>query len=167
MRADSAVEPTRSENITVTWRRSQSLQASSHIHCVAENRHTGVGTSLHTANYRDDGVKAEAKLGLDTVFCSEFSSIGVQFLQDRQRRATSTQRRILERDWRAEHRHDAVAGKALDYPTLLAHSLVHQFREAPHKGKGGFLPRPFRERREAHHVGEKDRDLPALTALRK
>jgi hypothetical protein len=42
----------------------------------------------------------------------------------------------------------------LDNATLLAHCVIHQRPEAPHKAKGRFLSRPFCERREAHHIGE-------------
>jgi hypothetical protein len=35
--------------------------------------------------------------------------------------------------------------------------------QTAHKGEGGFLSRPFRERGEVHHVGEENSDLPAFS----
>ena len=75
----------------------------------------------------------------------EIGFLGLQPLQDRERRATRPQRRVFERDRRAEDRHDAVAGKALHDAALLAHGIVHQLRKAAHQRKGRFLSRPFRE----------------------
>jgi len=51
---------------------------------------------------------------------------------------------------------------ALDDTALLAHRLVHQLRKAAHQGECRLLSRAFGKGREAHHVGEQDRNLPAL-----
>jgi len=83
-------------------------------------------------------------------------------LQDQERCATRPQRRILECDRRAEHGHDAVAGKTLDDAALLADCILHQLRKAAHQRKRAFLSGFLREGREAHHVCEQDRDLPAF-----
>ena len=45
---------------------------------------------------------------------------------------------------------------------LFAHRVIHQLGKAAHQRKSGFLSRPFRERREAHHIGEQDGDLSAF-----
>jgi hypothetical protein len=93
----------------------------------------------------------------------EIRSGSLEPLQDRQRRPASPQRCILKRNGRAEDRHDPVADKALNDATLFANGFVHQLRQTPHERIGRFLPRAFREAREAHHVSEKDRDLSAFS----
>jgi hypothetical protein len=51
---------------------------------------------------------------------------------------------------------------ALDDTALLAHRLVHRLRKAAHQGECRLLSRALGKGREAHHVGEQDRNLPAL-----
>src|SRR5208337_1325649 len=87
---------------------------------------------------------------------------GLEPLQDRHGRPARPERRILMCDRRAKDRHDAVAGKALHDAALFADRVLHQLRQALHQREGGLLPGPFREGREADHVGEQDRDLPAF-----
>ena len=140
----------------------QFLQARRDVHRVAENRDAGVGVLFQVADHRRPGVEADPQLRPQAMFACEIAAGAAQPLQDRQRRATRPQRRVLERDRRAEDRHDAVAGKALDHAALLAHGFFHQLRQASHQGKGSFLSGFFRESREADHICEQDRDLPAF-----
>ena len=45
---------------------------------------------------------------------------------------------------------------------LSADGVFHWLRQALHKRECSLFPGPFREGREADHVGEKDGDLPAF-----
>ena len=98
----------------------------------------------------------------DTVFCFEVRSRSAEPLQDRQSRATRSQGCILKGNRGTKHCHDAVAGKSLNDPALRAHGSVHQFGQTAHKGEGGFLSPPFRERGEVHHIREQNSDLSAV-----
>ena len=85
------------------------------------------------------------KCGRTPCLLSRSGPCGLQSLQDRERRTTGPQRRVFECDRRAEDRHDAVAGKALNDAALLAHGVVHQLRQAAHQRESGFLSRSFGE----------------------
>jgi hypothetical protein len=61
---------------------------------------------------------------------------------------------ILERSRVAEHRHDPVAGEALNNIALLADRVLHQLCEALHQRKSGLLPGTILEGRKADHVGK-------------
>jgi hypothetical protein len=148
----------------------QCLQTRCEIDGVAKNGDAGVDVLLHPAYYRRPGVEADPQLRSQPMFAFKFAARASQPFQDRERRATRPQRRILERDRRAKHRHDAVAGKTLDHAAVLVHGIFHQLGEASHQRKGPFLSRLLGKSREAHHVCEQDRDLPAFrfhAALRK
>src|SRR5271154_2762956 len=46
---------------------------------------------------------------------------------------------------RAEHRHDAIAGKALHDAALFAYCVLHELREVLHERKCRFLPSPLQK----------------------
>ena len=123
----------------------EGLQTRREIHGVAENRDCRISTVLDLSNHRWPGVEADPHLRSHAVFGFEVGVRCLEPLQDRQAPPTRPQRRVLERNWRAENRHDAVAGKALNDAALLTHGFVHQLRQAAHKREGGFLSRPLRE----------------------
>ena len=50
---------------------------------------------------------------------------GLEPLQNRQRRTTGPKRCVLERDRRAEYRHDAVASEVLNNAAVFAHAVGH------------------------------------------
>ena len=56
----------------------------------------------------------------------EIAANGFQPLKNGKRRPASPKRRILERDRRAKHRHDPIAGEAMHVSALIAHSVFHQ-----------------------------------------
>ncbi len=114
-------------------RRGQRLQARGEIHRVAENGDAGVGAVLHPADHRRAGIQPDPQLRPHAVLDLEIAAGVIEPLQNRQRRATGSQRRIFERNRRTEHRHDALAGKALHDAALFAHGFVHQLRQAPHQ----------------------------------
>ena len=92
----------------------------------------------------------------------EIAAANVQPFKDGQCRPARSQRRVLVRDRRAEDRHDPVASKALHGAALSADGVFHWLRQALHQRECSLFPGPFREGREADHVGEKDGDLPAF-----
>jgi hypothetical protein len=69
---------------------------------------------------------------------------------------------VLEGDWRAEHRHDAVAGELVQRPAVVCNDLggaVDQFRHD--------LAQPLRTQRgrdvhRVHDVGKQNRDVLVL-----
>ena len=113
-------------------RRGKTLQTRCKIHRVAENRDARIGPFLHLPNYCRSRVEADPQLRLQAVFNFEIRSGDLEPLQNRKRRATRPQRRILKGDVRAEDCHDPVPGKTLHDAALLAHGIAHQIREAPH-----------------------------------
>jgi hypothetical protein len=140
----------------------QGLQTRGEIHCIAENGDRRVATPLDPPNHSESGVEAYAQLRPHTVLCLETGPSHAQSLADSESCSTRAQGRIFESGWRTENRHYAIARKALNDATLLAHGFFHELRETSHQRKGRLLPRPFREGCEANHVGEQDCDLPAF-----
>jgi hypothetical protein len=64
------------------------------------------------------------------MFRFELKSCCLKPLKDIECCTTRPKRRILKRNRRAKHSHDAVAGEASNETTLLTHCLVHQLRQA-------------------------------------
>ena len=140
----------------------QRLQTRREIHGVAKDRDAGVNVLFHPAHHRRPGIKADPQLRAHPMFAFKFAARVSQPFQHRKRRAARPQRRVLERDRRTEHGHDAIAGKTLDDAAVLVHGIFHQLGEAAHQRKGPFLSRLLGKSREAHHVCEQDGDLPAF-----
>jgi hypothetical protein len=63
------------------------------------------------------------------VFCYEVRPCCFEPLKDIKRRTTRPERRVLQRNRRAKHGHDAAAGKAANEAALLTHCLVHKLRQ--------------------------------------
>ena len=68
---------------------------------------------------------------------------------------------VFKSDRRTKDRHDAVAGKALYDTTLLTDTFAQSASRESGSVCRQFLSRPLRKGREAHHIGEQDRDLSA------
>ncbi len=60
------------------------------------------------------GVQAHPQLQLHTVPLSDIGGKLLRLLLNPQRRQAGAKSVILQRDWRTEHRHDAVAGETAD-----------------------------------------------------
>ena len=90
------------------------LQSSSKVHCVANNRNSGVGPVLYFSDNRRSGVDADPQLRSRAVFGFEFGSGFFETLQDRQRSTTRPQRHVLKRNRCTKDGHDAVAGETLN-----------------------------------------------------
>jgi hypothetical protein len=139
------------------------LQARREIHGVTENRDPGISAILNFSDNSGSTIDADPQLRTNAVFDFKVAASILEPLQDRKSRTTRPHRRVLERNWRTKDRHDAIASKPLHDAALVAHGFVHELGQAPHQRIGGFLPRALREAREAHHIGEKDGDLSALS----
>src|SRR4029079_6844885 len=110
-------------------------------------------------------VQAHPQLQLHTVALSDVDRKPLRLLLYAQRRQAGAESVILQRGWRAEHRHDAVAGETADRAAV---SLNHHCRTVDQIGHE--LAQPVRPDRRCdvhrmHHVGEEDRHLLVLSRL--
>jgi len=101
------------------------LQTSRKVHCVAEDCTSSAITFLHLPNHRRPGIEADSHLWPETVLRFQARFRGLEPLQNRQRCATGPKRCVLERDRRAEYRHDAVASEVLNNAAVFAHAVGH------------------------------------------
>jgi len=113
--------------------RRQGLQAGGEVYRIAENRHAGIVAALHLADDRRSRVEADPHLRPRTMSCFKLVAGCLHLFEDCQGCLACPQRYVFERHWRTEHRHNPVAGKALDGAALLADRVLHQLCEALHK----------------------------------
>ena len=126
------------------------------------NGDPGPRTALNLTDHRWPSVDSDPPLRPHPMLCFEIAAGVFQPFKDRQCGSTRPQRRVLKRYRRAEHRHDAIAGKALHDAALLTYRVLHESCEALHERKSGFFPGPLREGREANHVCKQNSNLPTF-----
>ena len=108
------------------------------------------------------GVQAHPQLQVHTVALSDVDRKPLRLLLYAQRRQAGAESVVLQRDWRAEHRHDAVAGELAHRSAVALHhrrATVQQF--------GHDLAQPLRTDRRCdvhrmNHIGEQHRHLLVL-----
>src|SRR6516165_7638254 len=108
------------------------------------------------------GVQAHSQPQLHGVTVADFAGEPLRLLLDGQCRQAGTDCVVFQCRWRAEHRHDAVAGELVHRPAIALHH-----RRAPVGEVGHDLPQPLRpngscEVHRVHHIGEQHRDLLVL-----
>ena len=114
------------------------------------------------ASDRRSGVEASAHLWSYAVFGLEFRSGLLETFQDRQRRPTCPQRWSSKATGAPKTAMMPSPVKPCTTPPCSRTPSPNQLRETPDQDVGSFLSRPLRKGREAHHIGEQDRDLSAL-----
>ena len=111
------------------------------------------------------GVQSHTHPEVHTVALLDVDGKPLRLLLNPQRRQAGAESVILQRGWRAEHRHDAVAGETADRAAV---PLNHHCRTVDQIGHD--LAQPLRSQRRCdvhrmHYVGEEDRDLLVLSPL--
>ena len=145
-------------------RRSDRLHPLSHPHLLTDGGVTEWAGTDFTGDHLAR-VQAHPQLQLHTVPLSDVDGKPLRLLLYAQRRQAGAESVILQRGWRAEHRHDAVAGETADRAAV---PLNHHCRTVDQIGHDLAQPLRTDRRRDVHrmhHIGEQDRDLLVLSRL--
>jgi hypothetical protein len=139
-------------------RRSDRLHPLGHPDLLTDCRVTQ-STRTYFTGYHLTGVQPHTQLEFHTVAVSDFDSKPRRLLLKAEGSHACTCRVVLESHWRAEHRHDPVAGELVHGPAVALHHRTRMLDQLGHD-----LPQPLgahrrRDLHRMHNVGEQDRHL--------
>ncbi len=130
------------------------LEARGDVHRVAER---AIGHRLAFADLADDGgagVDADAELRPHSIARLELALQAPHAVLDVECGPAGPERRVLHGDRRAEHGHDAVAGKVLHHAAMKLDGLGLLADDAAGEPEHGLLAQALSHDGEVHHVGE-------------
>ena len=143
------------------------LQARGEVRGVADGGVVHAQVVADAADHHDARVDADAHAEIDAVRVGELLAQRLERALHAERSQHGAPRRVLERDRRAEDRHDAVAGE-LVHRALVAMDLVEQQREAAVHHRVQLLrTEALGDRRRIDQIGEEHGHVLALALERR
>ena len=142
-------------------RRSDRLHPLSHPHLLTDGGVTQ-STRADLASDHLTGVQSDTQLKVYAVALLDFDGKPLRLLLNAQRRQTSADSVVLQRYWRAEHRHDPVAGELVHRAAIALNHHRRTVDQIGHDLAQSLRAHRCRDVHRMHHIGEQHRHLLVL-----